>query len=104
MAARLSSIDVPSFLSFAAKSTNNDDSSASQLPPATPNPKEPPPPAPSPGVGCALRGLLSGLQPALMSMIADVTRPDERILAYGLLALISARENKSEVPARFILA
>lgn len=38
-------------------------------------------------LGCALRGALSGLWPALMSMIADLTRPEQRILAFGLVAL-----------------
>ena len=36
---------------------------------------------------CAMRGALSSLWPALMSMIADLTRPEQRILAYGLIAL-----------------
>ena len=41
-------------------------------------------------LGCALRGALSSLWPALMSMIADLCRPEQRILAYGLVALATA--------------
>jgi len=41
-------------------------------------------------LGCFVRGALSGLWPALMSMTADVIRPDDRILAYGILTLSSA--------------